>query len=207
NLNRLTQSTVALTPTALVKTFSYNPIGNLLTKSDVGNYLFPAAGTALPHAVTSISGGTINTTFTYDANGNQTAGLGRMITYTSYNKPASITQGATTLLFSHDPDHHRCKKTAPDGITLYFDVFGVHAELVQSATSTWSEFLLGGDALVGVRYERADEVITTRYFTRDHLGSVAVLTDETGAVVERLSYDAWGKRRFPNGTDDPADSI
>jgi RHS repeat-associated protein len=26
-------------------------------------------------------------------------------------------------------------------------------------------------------------------------------------VVERLSYDAWGKRRFPNGTDDPTGSI
>src|SRR5262249_48894420 len=194
NLNRLTQSTVALTPTALVKTFSYNPIGNLLTKPDVGNYLYPAAGTALPHAVTSISGGAINTTFTYDANGNQIAGLGRSISYTSYNKPSSITQGSTTLTFNHDPDHQRFTKNGPDGITLYFDVFGIHAELVQSAgTGTWSEFLSAGDALIGVRYERADETITTRYFTQDHLGSVAVLTDETGAVVERLSYDAWGK--------------
>jgi hypothetical protein len=25
--------------------------------------------------------------------------------------------------------------------------------------------------------------------------------------VERLSYDAWGKRRFPNGADDPTGSI
>src|SRR5262249_25869374 len=156
----------------LTKTFSYNAIGNLTAKSDVGNYVYPAAGTALPHAVTSISGGSINTTFTYDANGNQTAGLGRSISYTSYNKPARITQGATTLTFNHDPDHQRFKKNGPDGVTLYFDVFGIHAELVQSATSTWSEFLIAGDALVGVRYERADETITTRYFTRDHLGSV-----------------------------------
>jgi hypothetical protein len=64
NLNRLTKSTVALTPTPLVKDFSYNPIGNLLAKTDVGNYLYPAAGTALPHAVSGISGGTISTTFT-----------------------------------------------------------------------------------------------------------------------------------------------
>ena len=26
-------------------------------------------------------------------------------------------------------------------------------------------------------------------------------------MVERLSYDAWGKRRYPNGTDDPTGSI
>jgi RHS repeat-associated protein len=36
---------------------------------------------------------------------------------------------------------------------------------------------------------------------------VAVITNEAGAVVERLAYDAWGKRRFPNGADDPAGSI
>ena len=38
----------------------------------------------------------------------------------------------------------------------------------------------------------------------DHLGSAAVLTDQTGAVVERDAYDAWGKRRNLNGTDDTA---
>lgn len=41
----------------------------------------------------------------------------------------------------------------------------------------------------------------------DHLGSVAVITDEMGSVVERLAYDAWGKRRHPNGADDPTGSI
>jgi hypothetical protein len=48
---------------------------------------------------------------------------------------------------------------------------------------------------------------TIRYFHTDHLGSVSVITDETGAVVERMAYDAWGKRRFTNGTADLNDSI
>jgi hypothetical protein len=39
------------------------------------------------------------------------------------------------------------------------------------------------------------------------LGSVAVITDAAGQVVERLSYDAWGKRRYPNGGDDPTGAI
>jgi hypothetical protein len=39
--------------------------------------------------------------------------------------------------------------------------------------------------------------VSTRYFHLDHLSSIAVITNESGAVVERLSYDAWGKRRFP----------
>ena len=48
------------------------------------------------NAVTAVSGA-ISTSFTYDANGNQTSGLGRRISYTSYNKPSSITQGARTI--------------------------------------------------------------------------------------------------------------
>ena len=32
-------------------------------------------------------------------------------------------------------------------------------------------------------------------------------TDDTGKVVERLSYDAWGKRRYPDGKDDTTGTI
>jgi RHS repeat-associated protein len=48
---------------------------------------------------------------------------------------------------------------------------------------------------------------TIRYFHTDHIGSVSVITDETGAVVERMAYDPWGKRRFTNGTADTNDTI
>jgi len=157
--------------------------------------------------VTSISGTTINTTFSYDGNGNQTAGLGRTIGYTSYNKPNSITQGAKTITFAHEVDHQRFKQVSPEGTTLYLDAFGIHVELFRSATSQWHEYLSVGGRMIAVRFLHSDETVQTRYFHLDHLGSVSVLTDETGAVVQRLSYDAWGKRRFPDGTDDPAGSI
>ncbi|MCP4307167.1 MAG: hypothetical protein GY788_20315, partial [bacterium] len=35
----------------------------------------------------------------------------------------------------------------------------------------------------------------TAYLLRDHLGSLDVVTDAAGLLVERLSFDAWGKRR------------
>jgi RHS repeat-associated protein len=204
-LNRVTSATVS--QNAPVKTFAYDVIGNLLSKSDVGTYTYPLAGSALPHAVTSISGGNINTTFTYDPNGNQTQGLGRSITYTSYNKPSSITQGTGTLNFSHDVDHQRYKQVSPEGITYYFDAFGVHAELFVSSITKWYNFIGVGGSMLGVCVLGSDNSIVTRYFHTDNLGSIAVITDEGGAVVERDSYDAWGKRRFPNGADDPSGSI
>jgi uncharacterized protein RhaS with RHS repeats len=38
-----------------------------------------------------------------------------------------------------------------------------------------------------------------RYFHTDNLGSISIITDQTGAVAERDSYDAWGRRRLPTG--------
>jgi hypothetical protein len=67
--------------------------------------------------------------------------LGRSISYTSYNKPSSITQGSSTLFFNHDVDHQRYKQIAPEGTTLYFDVFGVHVELYTGTTTRWNEYL------------------------------------------------------------------
>jgi RHS repeat-associated protein len=41
-----------------------------------------------------------------------------------------------------------------------------------------------------------------RYFLSDHLGSTLAVTDQTQGVLQRMSYDAWGRRRNPDDTDD-----
>jgi RHS repeat-associated protein len=209
-LNRLTSTTVNSFTPSLVKNFTYSPIGNMLSKSDVGTYTYPAAGSARPHAVTSIAGGAITTTFAYDANGNQTSGLGRTIAWTSYNKPSSITQGARTISFLDDTAHQRVKQVTPEGTTIYIGAFGVLAEVDNPGTASqkWTEYLSVGNAKVGMRtLQTATSTLTTRYFHTDHLGSISVITNEAGAVVQRLSYDAWGKRRHPDGADDTTNSI
>lgn len=206
-LNRLLTATVS-SGLAPVKTFAYNSIGNMMSKSDVGTYTYAPPGSPLPHAVMSISGSTLSTTFTYDPNGNQTAGLGRTIAWTSYNRPASITQGARSVSFLHDDNHQRVKQVSTDGTTYYFKAFGVSSELfgLGSGAARWTDYLSVGNVNVGMRTASVSG-LTTRYFHTDHLGSIAVITNEAGAVVERLSYDAWGKRRYPNGTDDPTGVI
>ncbi|MBV8755036.1 MAG: hypothetical protein JO328_19440 [Hyphomicrobiales bacterium] len=212
-LNRLTSSSINLSPSPLVKNFSYDSIGNLLLKSDVGTYTYPTPGLARPHGVTSINGETVTAAFTYDANGNQTGatGLGRTIAFNAANRPTSITQGALRLNFADDVDHQRYKQTMLQGSTVtttsYLDAFGVHVELVTSATTQWNEYLMVGGSMIGVRFLQGTNV-TLRYFHQDNLGSIAVITDQNGALAEpRDSYDAWGKRRFANGNDDQTGSI
>jgi hypothetical protein len=98
--------------------------------------------------------------------------------------------------------------------TLYINDPGsgirVEKVLGSGGSVQWKEYLVAGGKLIGEHFTNiAGPSVTTatRYFVTDHLGSVAVITDETGAVVERLSYDAWGKHRAPSGADDPTGSI
>jgi hypothetical protein len=81
--------------------------------------------------------------------------------------------GSSTLFFSYDVDHQRFKQQAPEGPTLHFDAFGVHAELFGSVTS--------------YDYLSAGRTVTTRYFHTDNLGSIAVITDDSNHFEMRLN--------------------
>jgi RHS repeat-associated protein len=211
-LNRLTSSTITgSTANPPAKSFAYDALGNITTKSDVGNYTYPAAGAPQPHAVTSISGGTISATFTYDPNGNQTAGLGREITYAADNMPEFIFQGTIDVSFTYDTDHQRLTKTDTSNGTVTTTLYLGAAEMVTSASGsvTWNEYISAGGGLVAVRFNAVTAgTVTTRYLHKDGLGSVAVLTDENANVVQRISYDPWGKQRSPSTwSDDPTGSL
>ncbi len=162
--------------------------------------------------MTATSGGVFrpSTTYVYDQNGNMTSSAGRTVTWNAFNKVASIAQGTTSVAYVYGPDHQRVKETTSVGgaatITHYFGVSpaGVNFEFVDGPTQdTWNDYLYAGGEMVGVQ-KRLDggAVQSTRYFVKDHLGSIAVLTTETGVVAERLAFDAWGKRRNANGSDD-----
>ena len=209
-LNRLTSYAVNganCSSGSLVKTVSYDPTGNIAAKSDIGSYFYPIVGQAQPHAVSSITGtvnGVSNPTYTYDPNGNMTAGAGRTVAYTSYNMVASISEGATSLTYAYDCEHNRISQAAPEGTTYYLRdlVTGAFVEqFVGASLSSWNEYLVANGQLVGARYERSDGTVFFRYVIADHLNSVSVLTDETGSLAERDSYDAWGERRNPDGSD------
>jgi RHS repeat-associated protein len=98
---------------------------------------------------------------------------------------------------------------APSGETLYLAASGVSAEKFTGSGGViqWTNYLQAGGETIGMRVERSDGGLFTRYYHKDHLGSTAALSNESGAIVESLAYDAWGKRRFPGGQDDPAGSL
>ena len=66
---------------------------------------------------------------------------------------------------------------------------------------------LSGSLAVGNAAIGANLAVSLRYFHHDQLGSIAAISNEAGAEIERLAYDPWGKRRNINGLSDVTDSL
>jgi RHS repeat-associated protein len=223
-LNRLTNYAVGTSCTAAgsgdtAKTVGYDALGDITSKSDVGTYSYPASGSSSvqPHAVSGITGtvnGVVNPTFTYDADGNMTAGDGRTMTWTSFNMAATVTEGTTSSAFVYDGNQARLQQcvpncTSPTTTTTYFNeslTGSMEERVVSGSTTTWHDYIKTDTGIVAELFTTSGTT-TPYYFNGDHLGSTSVLTNASGAVTERDSYDAWGKRRNPNGTDNTACSI
>ncbi|HEY4971203.1 MAG TPA: RHS repeat-associated core domain-containing protein, partial [Steroidobacteraceae bacterium] len=84
-------------------------------------------------------------------------------------------------------------------------------KFVAGGTTTWHDYVAAGGGLVAERSctgaTPCSSGATWSFFVSDHLGSIAVITNAAGTATEQLSYDAWGRRRNLNGTDNSACSI
>jgi RHS repeat-associated protein len=219
NLNRLVSDVSA----SGTNNFAYDALGNIVSKTNVGDFKYGDGRAGRPiHAVMSTNG-PVNSSFAYDGNGNMTRGDGRTVTWTSFNKPVTIANASNTMTFSYDPSFERYKEvetTCQDYLgnssttcVKYLinprEDIGVHfeKEINGSITSYRHSLYAGSGNVIGVYTTRSDGSKSTNYYHKDHLGSVVLSTTDNGAVTERSSYDAFGKRRNILGTDDPSDLL
>jgi len=192
NLNRL--DTVEFVGVGTHTAATYDALGNITSKYNVGTYSYTGAG---PHAVSSTSG-TLNASFTYDANGNMETGNGRTITWSSFNKPTQITANGNTVSFNYGPDRARFKQQSNSDTTYY--IGSSFEKIISGALTENKHFIRAGGQTIAIHTTRSGSQTNsdTRYLHRDHLGSIDVITDELGNVVERHSFDAFGQRRESN---------
>ena len=129
-----------------------------------------------------------------------TSGDGRTVTYTAFDKPESIVKGTNTATFAYGPDRARFKRTdvATSGTTTTHYVGGKAYEVIAAPGGTVTQKHYIGDFAVVTKVVGSPTSDTTDYLHRDHLGSVDTVTDVSGEVVQRMSFDAWGRRREEN---------
>lgn len=189
-------------------TVTYNDIGNITNKSDVGAYTYPAygPGSVRPHAVTTAGG----VPYLYDANGNMTSRNGATVTWSTYDYPTAINQaGGNSSSFWYGPDRQVYRQTSVDGSVTDDRIIigGVFEKGVRTGGpdpgTEYRHFIQANGKLAAV-VRRTASLSETYYLHDDHLGSVDVITKSNGAVELRTSFDAWGKRRGSNWTGTPS---
>lgn len=183
--------------------YQYDKLGNLMFKTGIGDYVY-SNQQAGPHAVTKANG--LN--YQYDANGNMLRAWAdgsqqneRELEWSEFNKPTKITRNGKTVEFFYDANHNRYLKKNSDGIETFY--FGKSYERVTDSNTgvvQHKHFIYADGKLIALNTHADDgenklKDKQTRYLHYDALNSVDMITDGYGVVVERRSYDTWGKQR------------
>ncbi|WP_181168040.1 RHS repeat-associated core domain-containing protein [Mesorhizobium sp. B2-4-19] len=165
----------------LSEQFAYAANDNLISRSRVaGTYVYPSAGAARPHAPTAVG----SKTLAYDANGNMISDGTRTLAWDSANRLKTVTLASNTVNLTYGPDGARAKKSSAFATTVYPD-----ADVEIDPATPGAE--------IYTRYPHPDIKVVNgvKYFLhRDHLASVRMVTDASGAIVEQTNYATYGER-------------
>ncbi|TSE09302.1 RHS repeat protein [Mesorhizobium intechi] len=164
----------------LDETFVYAANDNMISRSRVaGTYAYPSPSAARPHAPISVGANAMS----YDANGNLTSDGSRTLAWDEANRLKTVSLAANTVNLAYGPDGARAKKTSSFATTLYPD-----ADVEINPATPGAE--------IYTRYPHPDIKVvgTAKYFLhREHLASVRMVTDMSGALVEGNSYATYGE--------------
>jgi RHS repeat-associated protein len=205
-------------PLTYANGFTYDAVGNRLTQTTTGSgagsttYVYDSRD-----RLTTASG----TTYAYDANGNVTSKSGEATYVWDFeNRLTSVplTVG-TSVTHQYDPDGNRVQTVVtPSGGSAMVDNLlvdtagcpscGGGGGLSQNVAETDGNgnltalYVRNRDQLLAVmRPGSTPGTWTTRFVHGDGLGSVRVLTDETGTTTDTRGYQAFGTKNVEAGSD------
>lgn len=213
-------------------TMSYDAIGNITRRSDVGTYSYLPSGpsSVRPSAVRTVNG-VSQRTYSYDAAGNLlnvATSSGNptrysTLTYTSFSLPRTVVGPDASYDWGYGPDHERVRETkAKSGnsrVTWYFhsdkaNGLAFEQEVLNGGTPVNRHYVsaMGRTVMVletsgTIGSGAAQTPSAVQYWHVDQLGSVSAITDASGQVKQRSSFDPSGKRRNLNGEYDALSTI
>jgi RHS repeat-associated protein len=184
NLNRLTGYAG--------KTAAFDAKGNITQKSDVGpTFHYNIAGK--PYAISGVT-----------TSGNTAIPLrNQTITYTSFSRPQTISENNYTASFVYNGAGGRVRMELKQGTAVQLKRYYIggryEADVTSSASTSMEKLYLGGDAYTApaVYVKQGTGAWQLYYIFRDYLGSITHVTNSSGALIQELSYDAWGRLRAP----------
>ena len=174
--------------------YSYNSIGNLLTKTIGSDSYIQTYTLPQKHAVYSVSKNGTTRNFSYDLNGNMVSGYDfsgsspilRTIAYNTDNMPDTITKSGVTTEFIYDGDGNRAKKivSGQPNPTYYIN------DQTEIIDGDFVSYIFAGNLRIAKK-----QGTDVYYFHKDHLGSSIAITNASGNELETTEYLPYGSNR------------
>lgn len=169
---------------------SYDVKGNAIYRSGVGTMTYPNA--AHPYQIDRLNASSASVTSQYS----------QTVTYTAYDRPATINEWMPTATFTYNAEYRRAKmQTGVQGSVVQKKYYiGDRYEREEASSSITERLFVGGDAYSApmVLQRTGGTGSWTAYVIgRDYLGSITDITTTSGTSVATYSYDAWGRLRNP----------
>ncbi len=207
-------------PATQANTYGYDVVGNRSTKTVVTPagtentaYVYDSNDRLTTETLSTTTGSTVVTSYTWDGNGNQASKLSPS-EYTGYtfdadNRLIQVRRGASLALatviasYGYDADGQRISKTTPTGTTRF----------LIDTTTTWPQVVLESFGVQRVAYVWGDVLRQQTSGTqgsvygaptddliplRGHLGTTLVTVDRAGNAVESTEADAFGELSLNN---------
>src|SRR5262249_48852418 len=95
---------------------------------------------------------------------------------------------ALTETYAYDADGERVAKTSSDGTTVYLD--GLWEE---RSDGWWHSLYQFGGQIIGQHDNWSGGTVT--YLHADHLGSISLATNSSGALLSQQEFDPWSMVR------------
>lgn len=177
-----------------IQTFSYDAIGNLTYKSDVGNYSYDGyqgENYANPHAVTSA--GTKN--YYYDENGNLIQVMDNVsdesttMMWDYGNRLMTVIVGEKVYAYTYDSNGQRVKEESGDNKTYY------PTKNYSLGSNGAEKHIFLGDTAIATISGTEDSAISYNIHS-DHLTGSNVITDSNQVIDELTDYYSFGTMRI-----------
>ena len=173
---------VALVGGTTSTTYTYDPVGNRLSKN--------ATSHSYDRADRILTAG--STSYTVNANGNLTNRGADVFDYDQANRLTSATVSGTTNTDTYDGDGKRAPQTVGSTTTSY--VYDVNGSLPNVLSDGTFKYIYG----LGLAYA-VDGSGNVQVYHTDGLGSVRAITNRSGTLIQAIRPTSLGFPRVPKG--------
>jgi RHS repeat-associated protein len=184
------------------ETYSYDPIGNFISKAGTGyNWTYAYAGNlnddyANPHAVTTIKQQRfLQTLYSYDRNGNLISIKGgASFTWDHNNRLTQIVASGNPISYTYDQAGQRIKSANGSTATIYpsrfYNNLQSEAGSRRSATTITKHIFVGSELVATVTGSGGGAVFHPAH--TDHLTGSNVISNMSGQIEELTDYYPYG---------------